>query len=91
MTPITDAAPTRVVLARTGIRRFALVRDYDVSGVSGTGLVAVGVVFPDGQAVMQWQSDLRSTAIYASVETLIAIHGHEGATRLVYVDLDQQP
>jgi len=36
------------------MRRFLLVRDCDPSGVSGTGIVAEGVQFSDGTAVMHW-------------------------------------
>ena len=33
------------------LKTFRLVRTEDVSGVSGTGTVAMGVVFPDGTPV----------------------------------------
>jgi hypothetical protein len=82
-------------------RRFELHRDLDVSGVSGTGIVAVGtqfpdpaeVVFPDGQVLslppgwcrITWLSEHRSTVLWASVRDAIAVHGHGGATRIVWV------
>lgn len=59
---------------------FRLVRAQDVTGVSGVGVVAVGVIFPDGQAVMQWQTQYSSIAIYKDLETLMQIHGHNGTT-----------
>ncbi len=67
------------------MRNFQLQRDTDVSGVSGTGIVADGVVFPDGTAAMRWRGELSSTAIYSSIEDLEAIHGHNGATRVVWI------
>lgn len=65
-------------------RTFQLHRDHDVSGVSGEGVVADGVVFPDGVAVVRWRGDRQSTVVWPSVEDVIAIHGHGGATRLVW-------
>jgi hypothetical protein len=35
-------------------RRFVLERDVDVSGLSGTGVVADGVVFPDGIVALHY-------------------------------------
>jgi hypothetical protein len=35
-------------------RRFQLIRYEDESGVSGTGVVAVGVEFPSGYVQMEW-------------------------------------
>lgn len=62
---------------RTGV----LIRDVDVSGISGTGKVAELVEFSDGAVALRWL-DLPSTGIYESVENVEAIHGHEGATRI---------
>ena len=66
--------------------RFVLDRFMDVSGTSGTGVVAEGVVFSDGTAVLRWRTDLHSTAIYDTVDDLMAVHGHEGATQLRWID-----
>lgn len=71
--------------------RFQLHRDTDVSGVSGVGIVAEGARFGDGRAVMRWLTGVSSTAVYDSIEDLESIHGHNGATRVVWVDdPDQQ-
>jgi len=66
------------------VRVFRLVRSEDVSGISGTGTVADGVVFPDGVAVLRWRTAGGSTAVYNSVEDVERIHGHDGRTRLVW-------
>jgi len=66
------------------LRTFVLERDTDVSGVSGTGTVCEGVQFSDGRCVMRWLGGLSSVAIYDSSDDLLAIHGHDGATRLVW-------
>lgn len=67
-------------------RRLMLRRAEDVSGTSGVGVVAYGVQFGDGTAVIRWNGELTSTAMYASVETLVAIHGHEGRTVVEWLD-----
>ena len=65
-------------------RLFQLHRDEDVTGVSGIGVVADGVVFPDGVAVVRWRGDRQSTVVWPSIEDVEAIHGHNGATRIVW-------
>ena len=67
------------------MRIFQLHRDHDVSGISGTGIVADGVVFPDGVTVIRWRGERRSTVVWQSVDDVEAIHGHGGATRIVWV------
>lgn len=67
------------------VRLFNLVRSEDKSGISGTGVVAEGVEFSDGQCVMRWLTDKSSIAIYKNAERLISIHGHEGATQIKWV------
>lgn len=68
------------------VRRFQLERDEDASGVSGTGVVAQGVQFDDGSCAMRWLTATSSTAMYASAGDVETIHGHEGRTRLVWLD-----
>lgn len=70
-------------------RRFLLRRIEDETGVSGTGHIADGVVFPDGTAVLRWRTGTASTAVYASTADVETIHGHGGKTRLVFVDLPE--
>lgn len=67
-------------------RRFQLVRSDDVSGFSGVGVVASGCQFDDGTCVMHWNTELRSTTVFVDAETLIAIHGHDGATVIRWLD-----
>lgn len=68
-------------------RRFELHREVDVSGVSGTGLVAEGVAFSDGTAVIHWVAgEHRSTVVWPDVAGVEAIHGHGGATQIRWVD-----
>ena len=71
---------------------FQLHRDVDVSGVSGTGVVADGVEWPDGTCTIRWRGQRQSTVNWNSLDDVIAIHGHGGATRIVtfmVMDLDK--
>lgn len=71
-------------------RRFELHRDRDLSGISGTGVVADGVVFPSGYAVVCWRGDRPSVVVWPNgIADPEFIHGHGGATRFVW--LDAQP
>lgn len=72
------------------MRRFVLVRDTDVTGVSGEGVVVWGLRYPDGRVSYRWNSSIATTVAAESVEDVIAIHGHDGATRLVWVDEDPE-
>ena len=67
------------------IKIFYLKRGDDVSGVSGTGIVADGVVFPDGTTVLRWRTAGGSTGIYDSLESVEKIHGHNGKTKIIMV------
>lgn len=67
------------------MRTFTLQREVDVSGISGTGKVAEGVEFSDGTAVVRWiVGEHRSTVVWPSISAVEAIHGHNGATKVVY-------
>jgi hypothetical protein len=78
-------------------RRFELVREEDVSETSGTGVVAVGVEYPDGAVHMQWrnaenddlETDSNGCAFKPAPDGLAAteeIHGHDGRTHVRFID-----
>jgi hypothetical protein len=70
-----------------GARRFVLQRDEDETGVSGTGQVAEGVEFSDGRVALRWiVGDHRSTVTWDNMDNVEAIHGHNGRTRVVWMD-----
>lgn len=63
---------------------FNLVRDEDVTGISGTGVVAEVVEFSNGKTVVQWiAGDHQSTVVWDSLHDVEVIHGHAGKTKLV--------
>ncbi len=68
------------------MRRFVLNRKVDATGVSGTGIVAEGVVFEHGRCVMSWLVPPWSMGVYDSITDLIGIHGHDGKTVLEWLD-----
>jgi len=78
-------------------RRFELVRHEDNTGTSGTGVVAVGVEYPDGAVHMQWLNDRNDDLETSSngvafkpapdgLEATREIHGHGGKTEVNFVD-----
>lgn len=66
------------------MRTFHLEREVDVSGVSGTGRIAEGVEFTNRKCALSWRTKYTSIVIYDDIETLIAIHGHDGKTVVVW-------
>lgn len=68
------------------MRTFVLKRTEDVTGVSGTGVVAEGIEFSDGEVVLRWiVGNHRSTVVWAQgIEAVEAIHGHNGATEVIF-------
>lgn len=70
-------------------RRFQLHRDTDVTGVSGSGLVADGVLWPDGTVSIRWRGERPSIVHWQNgMDDVDAIHGHGGHTRIVWLDGD---
>lgn len=68
------------------VRRLHLERNEDVSGVSGTGIVAYGCEFPDGSIVLRWDTVVKSTVFYENLDDLETITGHGGRTAIVFDD-----
>ncbi len=69
-------------------RRFILQRHADITGVSGTGVVAEGVEFSNGVVALQWKSAFPTSVVFhqRGMESVEAIHGHSGSTRIVFLD-----
>jgi len=76
------------------MRRFELHRDEDPSGVSGLGVVAEGVAFSDGGPVaLRWTSEWPTSVVFhdRGLDSLDAVHGHNGRTRIVWLDPAPDP
>ena len=77
---------------RTGVspglpRRFALHRRYDVTGVSGTGVIAYGTRYPTGRVTLMWCcSTVQSIGVYDDVAEVEQVHGHGGLTEIRWID-----
>ncbi len=64
------------------MRVYQLVREEDVSGVSGTGVIAEVVELHDGQCVISWFGQHHTLEVTPHLQDIIDIHGHEGKTKL---------
>lgn len=73
-------------MTATEPRLFHLQRDNDVSGVSGLGRVADGVRWADGAVTLRWHGEHQSTSQWASLDSMRQVHGHGGATVIVWHD-----
>ncbi|MFZ3592276.1 hypothetical protein [Streptomyces sp. BH104] len=67
-------------------RRFHLQRDTDITGVSGTGHVADGILWTDGTASVRWLGERPSIVHWDDIAHAEHVHGHGGATRIVWDD-----
>ncbi len=84
VTSVLPSVHRRLPGGRRRIATFHLLRLEDESGVSGTGWVAEGVVFSNGWVALTWLGETPSLNFYPSIEAVEAIHGHGGATRIVF-------
>ncbi|MEV0291822.1 hypothetical protein AB0H36_47525 [Kribbella sp. NPDC050820] len=63
-----------------------LFRHRDVTGTSGTGVVAQITQFSNGMVALCWLGEHPSVSVWDSLEALLAIHGHDGATVIYWDD-----
>ncbi|GAA0615222.1 hypothetical protein GCM10009534_57460 [Kribbella sandramycini] len=75
------------IASKAGPRCFQLVRHVDVSGVSGTGVVAEGVEWTDGSVALHWGGRYPTTTVWPDgIDALVSVHGHNGATTIRWLD-----
>jgi len=67
-------------------RRFELHRSEDVHGNSGTGVVAEGTEYTNGAVALTFLGTLTSYYWYPSMHPCKHLHGHEGKTKVVWID-----
>lgn len=86
-----QVAPTAALPAVTAEelpRLFALWRHQDLTGQSGTGVVLFGLCFPGGPVVTRWRgitTGIYQLGVWNSVDEVVAVHGHHGATDLIWL------
>jgi hypothetical protein len=70
------------------MRRFMLIRDEDVTGMSGTGFVAEGVAFDDDCVVLRWRTAWPTSVVFhdRGIEAVEKLHGHNGRTHIEWID-----
>lgn len=72
------------------MKRFYLSREKDASGVSGLGNVAEGCQFDNGWCALVWLTSASPEdevhGFYHDISRVEEIHGHQGMTRVVWVD-----
>lgn len=72
-------------------RLFALHRHDDVTGLSGTGLVAYGVRWPSGKVTTWWSQSrvgVYQVSLWDSMSEVQRVHGHGGRTTVVWLSAD---
>ena len=73
------------------MRLFRLERDEDESGMSGVGVVAMGAEYPSGRCVMEWIVPPFTMGWYQAVQDVETVHGHQGKTRVIWLDEVERP
>lgn len=67
-------------------RRFVFVRHADSTGYSGSGFAVEGVEFTHGGVALTWLGKVNSLVEWESLELAVSTHGHNGNTRLRWLD-----
>lgn len=69
------------------VKPFYLLRKVDVTGTSGTGIVAMGAILPSGKVVMEWTaSNHVSWNMYNNINDIDLINGHDGSSEIIMGD-----
>lgn len=68
------------------LKKFHLIREVDVTGVSGTGKVMESVELFNGAIVSSWISDFPSQTWHQNIFADLEIHGHGGNSKFVEVE-----
>lgn len=65
------------------MKTFYLLRNEDVHGHAGLGVVAEGVIFDDGGAVMTWLTKWKTTTTFENILAVHELHSHSGRTEVI--------
>lgn len=75
-----------MVSAQLGV----LFRYDDISGVSGTDVVAEVAKFSSGKYAVAWLGKFPSVAVWDSSDLILGAHGHGGATVIRWSDGEEE-
>lgn len=68
------------------MRRFILDRSQDITGISGTGVIAYGIEWlPDGPCDLFWLRT-KTTGQYPSIKSLQSIHCYNDNAKVIWVE-----
>ena len=68
-------------------RTFRLIRTEDISGISGTGVVAEGCEWENGKVTVCWLGTYGTIEQADNLHQIEKLHGHGGRT---YVEWDRE-
>ncbi len=68
------------------MRRFRINRITDISGTSGTGIIAEGCLFSSGKVAISWLGKYHSMVWWDSIEEAQFINCHGGASVIEWED-----
>lgn len=68
---------------------FYLKRNEDISGISGTGIVAEGTIFYNGKVALIWKSDTPCISIWDGIDHVMKVHGHNGKTEIIPANVEE--
>ena len=76
--------------APQGMRGFVMRREFDCSGVSGTGTVLEGVEFSTGVVVIHWLTPppRGSISVFDSLDQFLSIHVRPHPTNHTIIDFE---
>lgn len=69
------------------IKTYKLVRNKDVTGVSGTGIVGFIAELPSGRCVLEWISNHPTITIFNNIKEIELIHGHDGKSVIKCIEM----
>ena len=67
------------------MKLFNIVREIDNTGISGTGIVAEGVIFDDGSVVLRWLGELSTIVLHKNIESVEKISCSHSKSKIVYL------
>jgi hypothetical protein len=54
-------------------------------------VVAEGCVFTDGSVALRWRGNNPATAVWPDLDSILAVHGHHGATEVRWLEPLDEP